>query len=106
MILAAIVVVQAAVAWHFASQSFFFEDDFVNFREAARDGLTYGYLTKPVYIHFAPAHRLADYLVQRYATLDFDVALAAMLGFYAASVVLIPQMCRSWTSDTPVIERR
>src|ERR1700737_2961008 len=41
----------------------FWLDDFVNLAEARRLGLSGALLVEPVYQHFAPGHRLLDWLV-------------------------------------------
>lgn len=86
----AVAVAVALVGWA-ASSSHFTWDDFPNFAHALERGLTWDYLLRPATtLEFpAPAHRLANWLLQTLAPLRFDVALAVLLSCLAAAVVLL-----------------
>lgn len=92
LLLVGIVVVQAAITWHFASQSFFFGDDFVLFEEAASAPLTLGYLAGSALGQFSPGGRLYILLLQRHAPLDWNVALLSLMAANALAVALIQRI--------------
>jgi hypothetical protein len=91
LILAAIVAVSVAVQYAFASSSFFFQDDWGLFHQSLAGGLDPGTLTKAVEAHFAPGHRVLDFIVTRYLP-HFHEALALLLCFHAVSIVLMQRI--------------
>jgi hypothetical protein len=88
-LLTAIVLVVVLVDWAFASRSFFFGDDYVVFWQSRTHSLDLDYLTSAATAHFAPAHRLITYLFERIVPGSYDAALALVLAFLAAAVVLM-----------------
>jgi hypothetical protein len=91
-LLAVVVLVQGAITWHFASQSFFFGDDFVVFEEALGAPLTLGYLAGAVLGQFSPGGRLYLLVLQRHAALDWNVALGTLVFLHAITVALIQRV--------------
>jgi hypothetical protein len=85
------VIVAFAALFHLRSVagSYFTQDDYYNFGLAAESGLSLGYLTEPVFQHLLPGARLASWLLQTVAPLSWGVAVGALLGALAASVVLL-----------------
>lgn len=87
--LALLAVVTASVA-HFTSKSYFYLDDYLNFHEVERDGLSFSYLTRVVASgHLAPGRRLGDWLIQSFFPLNFGVAQALMLSCLAGSAFVL-----------------
>lgn len=92
LVLAAIVLFVVVFDYAFASRSYFFGDDIVVFWQSKTRGLGLDYLTSPATAHFAPGHRLLSKALLRVAGLDFGAALALLLAFHAASVVLMQRI--------------
>jgi hypothetical protein len=72
--------------------SYFVTDDWLHIA-IARDavsgsGLDLHYLGRIVFIHYAPGHRFAYWLLQELAPLDWSAALAAMLVLFAGSLAV------------------
>ncbi len=88
-VLALVVITCAAVGWAFASQSWFFSDDFVLFHQVQLQGVHPGFLFERAIVHFAPGHRLFEIVVQRFAPLDFNIALGILLAFHCAAIVFL-----------------
>jgi hypothetical protein len=88
-LLVLVVTICAAVEWAFASRSWFFADDFILFHQVQLEGVHPGFLFERAIVHFAPGHRLFEIIVQRFAPLDFNVALGILLAFHCASIVLV-----------------
>jgi hypothetical protein len=65
----------------------FFLDDFVNLAEARRLGLSGSLLVEPVYQHFAPGHRVLDWLVAVPFDNSYTAAVIILVLFIAGSVV-------------------
>lgn len=88
-----IVVVAALVGWVGALtwSSYFFWDDYLYFAEAQRDGLSLSFLIRkfPFGSHFSPGHRFGDWFIQSLFPLNFRVAQASMLAFFAGTVALL-----------------
>src|SRR3954471_25079241 len=79
------------------ANSFFVTDDWLHI-VIAHDALTGGgldmhYLQMVVFIHYAPGHRFAYYLLAKFAPLDWGAALAAMLALFAASLAMFHRIC-------------
>src|SRR3954471_995469 len=80
-----------------AANSYFVTDDWLHI-VIAHDALTGGgldmhYLQMVVFIHYAPGHRFAYYLLAKFAPLDWGAALAAMLALFAASLAMFHRIC-------------
>jgi hypothetical protein len=84
---ASAVFVPTAVVGVFCRGGLFFSDDFVNFADAQRLGLSLSYLAKPTSAHFAPGHRFGDWFLQRYVGPNEGVALILVLVGFAAVLV-------------------
>jgi hypothetical protein len=97
---AALTVVVVAVALGLtaiiAGRSTWYSDDFVLLQDAARGRYDLGYLGSVTIAHFSPADRLITLLLYRHAGVNHDVALAAMLAFQAAGIVLVQRIMRWW----------
>jgi hypothetical protein len=77
--------------------SYFVTDDWLHIA-VAQDALTGSgidvhYLGRVVFIHYAPGHRLAYYLLAKLAPLDWSAALGAMLVLFAASLAMFHRIC-------------
>ncbi len=77
--------------------SYFVTDDWLHI-VIAHDALTGGgldmhYLGRVVFIHYAPGHRLAYYLLAKFAPLDWSAALAVMLALFAGSLAMFHRIC-------------
>jgi len=70
------------------SSSGFVWDDLKNLRQAQVDDLTLDYLLEPTSGHFAPGHRLGDWIQQRAFGFEFAPAQAQLLLGFALSLVL------------------
>lgn len=65
----------------------FWLDDFVNLAEARRLGLSFSLLIEPVYQHFAPGHRVLDWLVAVPFDRSYTAAVVIMALCIAGAVV-------------------
>src|SRR4051812_6318569 len=92
MLLAVIVLLQAALVWHFASQSYFFQDDFVSLFHARTADLTPGWLIGNQIGRFAPGQRLLTFTLWRVAGFDFTAALAILVAIQSIGVVLVQRI--------------
>lgn len=66
--------------------SWFFADDFLNFAIARQKGLSLDLLRTSYFQHFAPMHRVLDYLIQGPLDLSWDGGRAVMLAIWLAGV--------------------
>ena len=93
LVIAGCVVVQG----HLGMGSYFVTDDWLHIAIAhdavTGSGLDMNYLQRVVFIHYAPGHRLAYYLLGKFAPLDWSAALAAMLVLFAASLAMFHRIC-------------
>ncbi|MCJ1879059.1 hypothetical protein [Pseudomonas nitroreducens] len=76
---------------YLSEKSYFLADDYDHFELAHRLPLLEQLLT-PIDVHFVPGHRLFSYLLERFAPLNFDVALWVMLGFHLLSVFMFSKV--------------
>jgi hypothetical protein len=90
--LVSVVVVPVVSVGYFTSTSGFYWDDLVNFRQAQTQGLSLAYLLQPTSAHFAPGHRLGDWLLQEFFPMNFGVAQALMLAGFAAVLVMFHRL--------------
>lgn len=79
------------VAWTavFTWRSSFFLDDIIYFRAAQRQGLSLGYLLRPLNLHLSPGYRLSAWLVQSLFPLNFVAAQVLLLACLATAFVLM-----------------
>src|SRR3954447_12121430 len=94
---AAVIAGAVALQGALGAGSYFVTDDWLHI-VIAQDAITGGgldmhYLQRVVFIHYAPGHRFAYYLLAKFAPLDWNVALAAMLMLFAASLALFHRIC-------------
>lgn len=82
------VVAPALVLAYFNRNSGFVWDDLKNFRQAQLDGLSLAHLGEPTSGHFAPGHRLGDWLVQTVSPLNFPFAQFLLLAGFVVSLML------------------
>ena len=87
--LAGLVAALVALTGRFTFRSWFTYDDFVYLLDAQRHGLSLSLLAKPLNVHFSPAHRLADWLLQTFFPLHFGVAQVFLLACFAATLVVL-----------------
>lgn len=103
-ILLGIIAISVAASAYFTSTSGFYGDDFINFREVQlEDGLSFRYLVSPTSAHFAPGHKLGDWLLHTLAPLNFSMAQAALLVGFAASLALFHAVLRELFDPTPAL---
>ncbi|MFP5317162.1 MAG: hypothetical protein ACLGI2_02580 [Acidimicrobiia bacterium] len=74
------------------SSSGFVWDDLKNLRQAQVADLSIDYLMEPTSGHFAPGHRLGDWIQQRAFGFDFPAAQAQLLVGFALSLVLFQRI--------------
>ena len=80
---------------HFTARSTFVWDDIVNFREAQVSGLSLDYLldaspaTCCLGLRFVPVHRLAYWLLQELAPMNFRVAQASALACFTLVLLVL-----------------
>ena len=94
-----------ALQSHLGAGSYFVTDDWLHIA-IAHDALTGGgldmsYLQRVVFIHYAPGHRLAYYLLGKFAPLDWSAALAAMLALFAGSLAMFHRICTRLFGSRP-----
>src|SRR3954469_25242548 len=94
---AAVIAGCVALQGALGARSYFVTDDWLHIA-VAQDALTGGgldmhYLQRVVFIHYAPGHRFAYYVLAKFAPLDWGAALAAMLALFAASLALFHRIC-------------
>lgn len=87
--LGALIVAQAVVMFTAGIRQYFVFDDWLNLILAAESDLDWSYLTRPVFGHFVPLHRLGSWLIADVFTLDHMVVVAAFTAMLVASTVLI-----------------
>lgn len=92
MLLAVLVVVPAALAWRFASPSFFFLDDIIHLYDAHTGHLDWSYAFGSAIGHLAPGYRLTYLAIDRAVPMNFDVALAFLVLCQAVSAVLLQRI--------------
>jgi hypothetical protein len=85
------------------ARSYFVTDDWLHI-VVAHDAITGGgldmhYLQRVVFIHYAPGHRLAYYLLGEFAPLNWGAALAAMLALFAGSLAVFYRICTRLFGD-------
>lgn len=82
------------------TNSYYIDDDYDHFIQAARLPL-WQMISTPIDVHYAPLHKLFSVLISHMAPLNFDVALLVMLGFHGLSIGLLYKILRSF-SNSPV----
>jgi hypothetical protein len=98
---AASLVAAALLSYVWTSQSWFITDDFFNAYTARISSLDWDYLREGVYQHFAPGHRLVDWLLWREARFDWTVAMVFLYGALILSggllLAILDRLCgRRW----------
>lgn len=92
-------VIALAVALHasLSASSYFVTDDWLHIVIAhdalTGSGLDMHYLGRVVFIHYAPGHRLAYYLLAKFAPLDWGAALTVMLVLFAGALAFFHRIC-------------
>jgi hypothetical protein len=94
LLLGGIVIAQAIFNWHFASQSFFYADDFVAFQDALSGHYSPDFLFAIHGGHLSPGRRAVTLFLQFHATLDYEFALGLLLVAHSISVVLVQRILR------------
>ena len=77
----------AVLAWRLWGTGFLW-DDFVNFRQAQLEPLSLEHLLSPTSGHFAPGHRLGDWVLQNLLSRSMVAAQVILLAGFAVTVVL------------------
>jgi hypothetical protein len=91
-LLAGAVVASVATAGAACWQGGFFADDFFNFRRAQVASLSLEHLAEPTSNHFAPAHKLGDWLFWHLFGLNYTTALVLLLIGFAATLLLFHRL--------------
>ena len=93
LVIAGALGLQGALSGH----SYFVTDDWLHIAvahdAATGSGLDMHYLGRIVFIHYAPGHRFAYWLLDRVAPLDFNAVLALMLALFAGSLAVFHRIC-------------
>lgn len=82
------VLTASAACW----QGGFFADDFFNFRRAQTASLSIEHLAEPTSNHFAPAHKLGDWLFWHLFGLNYTTALVLLLIGFAVTLLLFHRL--------------
>lgn len=90
--LAGLIVAMTVALAHFTWSGFFVYDDYIYLGQAQREGLSLKLLGQPLNLHFSPGHRAADWALQRWFPLNFDVAQLLLLCLFALSLLLLHQV--------------
>jgi hypothetical protein len=88
----AVVCVSLASAAWFTRSFYYFQDDFIFIRQAQMSRLSLTYLRAPLFQHFSPVSRLADYVLVHWFQSSVAAAHIIVLVLLAASVLAF-----SWT---------
>ena len=90
-VLAVLAVSLASAAW-FTRSFYYFQDDFIFIRQAQTSSLSFTYLRDPLFQHFSPVSRLADYGLAHWFDSSVGAAHIIALVIFAVSVLAF-----SWT---------
>ncbi|MBI5105928.1 MAG: hypothetical protein HZB46_13290 [Solirubrobacterales bacterium] len=80
LVLAAMLLAGTVVTLVYTSRSWFYADDFLNFREAYDASLGWDFLSRPIFQHFAIGHRFGDWAMLEWSPYNWTVALVVMHG--------------------------
>lgn len=97
-----VVVAQALWLGLLGRQAWFYADDWIHFAIARDAPLGWSYLLQPIFVHLAPLHRLADWLLQRLAPLDWGVASATLVALACAGTVVLDRALAEVVTGGPV----
>lgn len=75
----------------FVSTSGFVGSDFFSFRDA-QEGLSLGFLTRPVFDHFVPGHRLGFWAVGVISPFDFGLTTAVVVAVFMATLLVFHRL--------------
>ena len=89
--LAVLAVSVASAAW-FTRSFYYFQDDFIFIRQAQTSSLSLAYLRGPLFQHFSPVSRLADYVLAHWFHSSVVAAHVIVLVLLAVTVLAF-----SWT---------
>jgi hypothetical protein len=92
VMLVCIVVVPVALAWRFASHSYFFLDDLGHLYWAQHSQFSLSYAFDPAWEHLVPAYRLTYLALYKLAPMNWDAALAILVACHAISAVLFQRI--------------
>jgi hypothetical protein len=95
---AAVAVYAGSVVRLASRNSHFLDDDLLHFLQVP-DTPLWAYLLTPIDLHFAPLHRLLTFVICRAAPLDFDLALAVLVGFHLAAAIYLFHVLRLLVDD-------
>jgi hypothetical protein len=76
--LVVVVLLMGWTAW-VVQQGYFYADDYLNFRTAQLDGLTWRYVTSSLFGHFVIGYRIVDWFFATQAPYDFALASVVMV---------------------------
>jgi hypothetical protein len=91
----ALIVLQSSLFFTLTQRSFFFHDDFNYFMLAQERHLLHYLLTPILGVYPAPGDRLASFLLQRVAPMNFAVARTFLLIVLAGTTILLWQLVRT-----------
>lgn len=95
-----LIVFTALLVWFVRANSYFIDDDYDHFIQAAQLPLAQ-LVAMPIDVHYAPLHKLLSALIQHLAPLNFDAALLVMLVFHSLAILLLYKLLQT-LSDSPV----
>lgn len=101
--IALVAAIQAAVISWYAAHNWFFVDDFIFLRQAKDDGLTISFLRMPLFEHFSPVHRIADWLLIHLAGPSWPVAAAVLVALTVGCTIGFAYLVLSVTRESSVV---
>jgi hypothetical protein len=90
----AIALFAGTAVWLFVRESFFVADDWINLAQAREHPFSLDYLRLAYYGHFAPGHRVLDWMLGVHIGADWGAALAIFFAFYAVAVIALHALVR------------
>jgi hypothetical protein len=85
----AVILLGCLAVWAWTRGSYFFADDWFNFDIARDAGMSSGYLRTGYFGHFAPGHRVLDWILAWKLPANWSAAQAIMLGLYVVSATAL-----------------
>jgi hypothetical protein len=98
-------IVGAQAVWllYLMSGGWYLQADLSNLAEGASSSLTWGYLTDSLGGHFSPVGRLAYWVLQRAAPMNYDVTIALRIVLQAVATLLLYRLLRRLVGPRPLV---
>ena len=84
------------------AQGFYSSDDLLNFALAREMGLTWDFLTRDIFGHWAPGHRMLDWVITQTTSLHWWPALTVSALFAVLALVFLDRLLRALTTPTRI----